>query len=116
MHDLARLGGAVDATVGAGANEVNSISFGLNDPTAEENVAREKAVQALQAKADLYARATGYRVQRLVSLSEGGVYAVSPPMPVASFARSGLGGSPSRVSAGELNVRINVSGVYELAR
>ncbi|WP_372783274.1 SIMPL domain-containing protein [Phenylobacterium sp.] len=116
VHDLARLGAAVDATVTAGANEVNSISFGLNDATAAENVAREKAVQALQARADLYARATGYRVQRLVSLSEGGGYAVSPPMPMASFARSALAVSASQVSPEELNVRIDVSGLYELTR
>ena len=77
VHDLARLGSAVDATVAAGANQVNGISFGLSDPTAAENTAREAAVKALVAKANLYAGATGYRIARLVSLSEGGGYALS---------------------------------------
>ena len=116
VRDLTRLGAAVDATVNAGANQVNGISFGLNDPTAAENTARLDAVKALQAKADLYARATGYRVGRLVSLGEGGGYTPPPPMPMlASFAKREVA-SDTVVSAGELKVRIDVSGLYELTR
>ena len=116
VHDLARLGAAVDATVNAGANQVNGISFGLNDPTAAEDAARLEAVKALQAKAELYAKAAGYRVGRLVSLSEGGGYAPAPPMPMAGFAKRDMAVSASRVEPGELKVRIDVSGFYELIR
>ncbi|MBL8769943.1 MAG: SIMPL domain-containing protein [Phenylobacterium sp.] len=117
VNDLKRLGPAVDASVAAGANQVNGISFGLKDPTAAENVAREAAVKALQAKADLYARATGHRVSRLVSLSEGGGFTPPPPMPMERFAMAAQAkdaGTP--VAGGELRVRIDVSGLYELAR
>ena len=114
VHDLSRLGAAVDATVNAGANQVNGISFGLDDPTAAENAARLAAVKALQAKAELYARATGYRVSRLVSLSEGGGYAPSPPLPMATSPMRVAAASP--VQPGELKVRIDVTGLYELAR
>jgi len=116
VHDLARLGAAVDATVGAGANQVNGISFGLNDPTTAENSARLEAVKALQAKAELYAKATGYRIGRLVSLSEVGGYAPAPPMPMATFAKRDMAVSAVRVEPGELKVRIDVSGFYELTR
>ncbi|MEO8113166.1 MAG: SIMPL domain-containing protein [Phenylobacterium sp.] len=115
VHDLARLGQAVDATVSAGANQVNGISFGLDDPTAAENAAREAAVRALTAKAELYARATGYRIQRLVTLSEGGGYAVQPPMPMLAMARMEKSADTS-VSPGELKVRIDVTGLYEVVR
>ena len=84
QNDLARLVPAIDAVVGAGANQVNGVSFGLKDPSGAENQARMTAVQALQAKAALYAQATGHRVGRLVSLSEDGGYTPSPPpMPPA---------------------------------
>jgi uncharacterized protein YggE len=116
VHDLARLGAAVDATVTAGANQVNGVSFGLNDPTAAENAAREDAVKALQAKADLYARATGYRVSRLVSLSEGGGYSVPPPMPMMAAQMKREAMADTSVSPGELRVRVDVSGLYELTR
>lgn len=115
VNDLARLGAAIDATVSAGANNVQGISFGLKDPTAAENQARQKAVRALQAKADLYAQATGLRVGRLVTLSEGGGYAAPPPMPVMVQARAEKFDATS-VSPGQLSVRVDVSGLYELTR
>jgi uncharacterized protein YggE len=72
-------------------------------------------VKALQAKADLYAQATGYRTGRLVNLSEGGGYAPSPqPMPVYAMRMAKAEATP--VQAGELNVRIDISGLYELTR
>lgn len=116
VHDLARLGAAVDATVNAGANQVNGVSFGLDDPTTAENAARLEAVKSLQAKAALYAGATGYRLQRLVSLSEGGGYSPPPPMPMASFAKRDMAAAGTSVSPGELTVRIDVSGIYEAIR
>lgn len=112
--DLTRLGAAVDATVSAGVNQINGISFGLRDPSAAENAARQEAVKALQAKADLYARATGLRVSRLVTLSEGGSYAPTPPMPMMAMARMKDEATP--VSPGELKVRIDVTGLYEVTR
>lgn len=117
VHDLKRLGAAVDASVNAGANQVQGISFGLEDPTAAENTARAAAVKALVAKADLYAKATGYKVSRLVSLSEGGGYTPAPPMPMAAFAAKRMeSDAGTSVSGGQLSVRIDISGLYELTR
>lgn len=117
VNDLAKLGAAVDATVKAGANQVNGISFGLKDPTAAENAARQQAVKALAGKADLYAKATGHRVVRLVNLSEGGGYAPSPPpVPMMAYARMEKAGDATPVSAGELSVRVDITGLYELAK
>jgi uncharacterized protein len=116
VNDLGRLGAAIDATVSAGANTVNGVSFGLKDSTAAENEARRKAVQALQAKAGLYAQATGHRINRLVSLSEGGggYGPVPPPMPLMEL-RMGKADA-TQVQPGQLNVRVDVTGMYELSR
>lgn len=117
VRDLAKLGQAVDAAVTAGATNINGISFGLQDGDAAENAARLDAVKALQAKADLYAQATGYRVARLVSLSEGGGYAPQPPMPMMAYARMEKdAGGNTPVEAGELKVRIDVSATFELVK
>ena len=115
VRDLTKLGQTVDATVNAGATNVGGISFGLQDPLAAENQARLDAVKALQAKADLYARATGYKIVRLVSLGEGGGYTPQPPMPMYAMARMDKAES-SPVSAGELKVRVDVSATYELVK
>lgn len=116
VRELNRLGQIVDATVASGANQVHGISFGLDDATEAENAAREKAVQALEQKAALYARATRHQVSRLVTLSEAGGYAVPPPMPMVQMARAEAMDAATKVAPGELRVRIDVTGLFELTR
>lgn len=114
VRDLKRLGAAVDATVAAGANNIHGISFGIAEPAAAETAAREAAVKALIAKAELYARATGHKGVRLVSLSEAGGYTPRPPMEMMASARMAKEDVP--VAAGEVGVRVDVTGLYELIR
>jgi uncharacterized protein YggE len=116
VQDLSKLGQAVDATVSAGGNQVNGISFGLKDPQAAENAARLEAVRRLKAKADLYSQALGKRIVGLRSFSEGGGYAPTPPMPM--YARSAMAAQDAStpVSPGELNLRIDVNASYELEK
>ncbi|MDQ0465758.1 uncharacterized protein YggE [Caulobacter ginsengisoli] len=116
VHDLTRLGQAVDASVNAGANTVGGVSFGLEDSDKAENDARFEAVKALQMKANLYASAMGYKVARLVTLSEGGGYAPQPPMPMMAFARDKASAESTPVQAGELKVRIDINATFELVR
>jgi len=117
VFDLARIGQAVDAVVSAGSNQVNGISFGLKDPQAAENAARLAAVKNLQAKAQLYASATGMRIKSLRTLSEGGGYAVPPPVAYkVEAAMADAGGASTPVAAGELTLRVDVSAVYELEK
>lgn len=115
VRDLTKLGTAVDAVVAAGANEINSIAFGLANPQAAEDAARRAAVKALAAKADLYASATSHKIQRLVNLSESGGYTPQPPRAMAMMKMAADSG-PTPIEGGEISVRIDVSGVYQLAR
>jgi len=114
VHDIAELGALVDAAVTAGANQVNGVSFAITDPGAAEDEARLQAVKAVKAKADLYAQATGYHVSRLVSLSEGGGFTPTAELQEVVRVR-GVEKLPP-VSAGMLDVRVNVNAVYELTR
>ncbi|KSB90696.1 hypothetical protein AS593_10085 [Caulobacter vibrioides] len=112
-RDLSKLGQTVDAAASAGANTVSGISFGLQNPQKAEDEARIKAVAALKAKSDLYARATGYKVVRLVSLNEAGGYTPSPqPAPMFAMAKREMADSTA-ISGGELKVRVEVSATYE---
>lgn len=116
VRDLARLGAVLDAAVASGANRINGISFGLSNPQLAEDQARRDAVRALAAKAQLYAQATGYGVRRLVSLSETGGYTPEPPRPMMAMASAVRFKEATPVEAGELKVRIDVAGLYELGR
>lgn len=113
VRDLKRLGSILDAAVGAGATDLGGISFGLQDPSAAEDAARLAASRALQAKAEVYAKANGLRILRLVNLSEGASYVPPPgPIPLAQAAARDVAVTP--VSPGEIEVRVDVSGTYEL--
>jgi uncharacterized protein YggE len=115
INDLTKVGTTADAVVAAGVNQIDGISFGLKDPKTAEDQARRLAVQALQAKARLYAEALGVQLGGIRSLNEGGGYAPQPPMPVFAMARMQSAGADSTpVSAGELSVKIDITGVYDI--
>lgn len=117
INDLSKVGSTADAVVSAGVNQINGISFGLKDPTAAENQARQIAVRNLQAKAALYAQALGVPLGGIRSLSEGGGYAPPPPRPMyAARAEMAMDAGSTPVAAGELTVRIDITGVYDLNR
>jgi uncharacterized protein YggE len=114
VSELAQVGAVVDALVAAGANEIEGVDFDIADRRPVEDQARRLAVKALEARAALYAEATGYRVKRLVSLSEGGGPVLQPMMRMAAMAVPLRPTTP--VAPGELTVRVSVDGEYELTR
>lgn len=116
INDLDRVGETADAVVAAGVNQIGGISFGLEDPTAAENRARQLAVRNLQAKAALYADALGVSLGGIRSLTEGGGYTPRPPVPMYARAEMAMDAASTPVSPGELTVRIDITGVYDLGR
>lgn len=86
FRDLKRSGAILDALVAEGANQINGPSLTIDRPEAAYDEARAKAIAVGQARAELYARALGKRVVRLLSVSEGGGYRIPPPMPYAADA------------------------------
>ena len=58
------------------------------------------------------------RPARLVRMSEGNVPQIAQPMALQEVVvtSSRIGGAPPPVSAGELDVRVQVNAVYELSR
>jgi hypothetical protein len=110
--DLAALPRIVDSVVSHGATNIGEITFMLANPLTAENSARLAAIKMLQDKATLYAQATGFRLNRLVSLTEGAELQAGPPMAMAARRVA----SPTPVSSGQLVVRVEVSGLFELSR
>lgn len=116
INDLTKVGTTADAVVSAGVNQINGISFGLKDPKAAEDQARVLAVRALQDKARLYAQALGVELGAVRSLNEGGGYTPQPPMPVFAMARMSADSASTPVSPGEMTVRIDITGTYDIGR
>ena len=99
----------------AGANQVSGPSFQLDNPDAASDEARLEAMKKARARAELYAKAAGLTVKRILTISEGGGYA---PQPMVMYARAEamMAKAPSPVAAGEVQVGANVTVMFELGQ
>ena len=116
IMDLTKVGTTADAVVSAGVNQINGIAFGLKDPKAAEDQTRVLAVRALQDKARLYAQALGVELGPIRSLNEGGGYTPRPPMPMYEARLQMADSASTPVAAGEMTVRNDITGTYDLGR
>ena len=113
QRNLAEFGRVIDTLVEAGANQVNGPSFQMDDPDAASDEARLAAMKKARARAELYARAAGLRVGRILSISESGGYNPGPPVMFARMAADSAP-APSPVAAGEIQLNANVTVLFEL--
>jgi uncharacterized protein YggE len=114
FRDLKRTGAILDALVAEGANQINGPNLTIDKPESALDEARTKAIANGRARADLYARALGMRVVRLISVSEGGGYNVPPPMPMVAQMAERSGGADSKIDPGTQQLQVNVSMSFEL--
>jgi uncharacterized protein len=117
QRKLDDFGRVIDTLVSAGANQVNGPSFTMDDPDPALDEARLTAMRKARARADLYARAAGLRVVRILSISESAGYFGPPPV---MFQRMESGPAappppPAPVQAGEVQLTAQVTVLYELA-
>ena len=116
QRKIGNYGKTIDTLVSAGANQVSGPAFQLDQPDAASDEARIDAMKKARARADLYAKAAGMTVRRILTISEGGGYA---PQPMVMYARADkmmAGSAPSPVSAGELQIGANVTVTFELGQ
>lgn len=117
QRDLKNFGRVIDTLVAAGANQVNGPSFTMGDPDPALDEARLDAMRKARARAELYARAAGLRVLRILTISESGGYYGAPQVMFSRVA----GGivppppPPAPMQPGELQLTANVTVTYELA-
>ena len=120
VRRLGEMGKIIDTLVSAGANEVNGPSFTLDDQKAAMDEARTEAVAVGRERAELYARAAGMRVVRLLSMSEGGGYYPVQQIVVTGSRMGGPGAPPPPppppVAVGELTLGTSLSMQFEIAR
>lgn len=118
VRNLANMGAVIDTLVSVGANEVNGPNFTLDEEEAAQNEARVEAVTKARQRAELYARAAGMRVARILSISEGGGYHPVRQIMVTGARAAGAPPPPppAPVEPGELSIGVNVSMQFELVR
>jgi uncharacterized protein len=120
VRRLGAMGRIIDTLVAEGANQIDGPSFTVDEPRAALDAARVEAMANARARAELYARAAGLRVARILSISEGGGY-----FPVAReiFVTGSRAGAPPPpppppppIAAGEVALGVSLSVQFELTQ
>lgn len=112
VRALETLGGVLDAAITDGANTLNGISFGLDDPAPALDKARVEAVQAAKARAEMLVGAAGVKLGRVLSISEAGGY--MPPMPMPMYRMEADSAAAVPVEGGEVGLTASVTMVFEI--
>ncbi|MDT8759161.1 SIMPL domain-containing protein [Sphingomonas psychrotolerans] len=108
FRDIGKSGAILDALVREGANNISGPNLTIDKPEAALDEARTAAVASARARADLYAKAAGLRVDRILSISEGGAMP-PPPMPMMARAERFSADAATPVVAGEQELRVSLS-------
>lgn len=110
FRDIARSGRVLDTLVAQGANQIDGPALSLDKPESALDEARTQAIAAAKARADLYARAAGLRVERILAINENGEDAGGPQPPVLYRARAMAADSaPTRILPGETDVTVTIA-------
>ena len=113
FRDIANSGRILDALVAAGANEINGPMFMIERPEEALDEARTKAIENARRRADLYARALGMRVVRILSVSEAGMGYMPPPQAVM-LRGAALEQASTDIVPGEQTLTASVTVSFEL--
>jgi len=114
FHDIRNSGKILDALVAEGANQINGPNLTIEHPEAALDQARAAAVANGRARAELYARALGLRVVRVVAVSESGGYAVPPPAPPPPPMMARMAVAQTSIEPGEQKLQVSVAMTFEL--
>lgn len=77
IRDFAKIGDVLSGVIKNGANSVSQLSFTIDDPTKVQDAAREEAIAKAKVKAEMVAKAGGFSVGKLLSITEENSY---PPL------------------------------------
>lgn len=114
FRDIAQTGRILDALVAEGANELNGPMLAIDRPEAALDEARTAAIANARARADLYARALGMRVHRILSVSEAGGHHMPMPGIIVTGARMGAAQDAANIDPGEQRLSVAVTVSFEL--
>lgn len=113
FRDIAKSGAVLDVLVAAGSNQISGPTLTIDKPEAAMDEARTDAIKSARSRAELYAKAAGLSVKRIVAISESA--SMPQPMPVA-YARGMMAQTSAKteIVAGEQDVGVTVNVTFEL--
>jgi uncharacterized protein YggE len=113
VRDLSSIEGLLDDALGAGANNINGLTFSIEDTSGLIDNARADAVADAQTRAEHLAAQMGVTLGDPISATE---LTSSDPIPVAQATGIGGGGGAPVISEGQLSVVVQVSMTYSITQ
>ncbi|MFC7325190.1 SIMPL domain-containing protein [Halorubrum rutilum] len=114
VDDVAAVGEVVDVAIGAGADEVERIEFGLSEE--RESEVRAAAIENAMANADadaaVLANSSGLEVTGAYSVSTADAGVTPYRVAEAATADAGGGDAATGIETGDVSVRVSVNVVY----
>lgn len=111
LRRIDQVGPVIDASLSAGANQINSLTFGITAADSAKRIALASAVAKARADAEVMARAAGGSLGPLIELIAADVYV---PMPRQVMAMAKVGAADATpIEAGQEVVRANVSARWQ---
>lgn len=113
VREVNNVGAIIDVALGAGANELNGVTFGLMDDSALYQQALALAVANARTRALAMAQAEGLALGKIDSMTEGDGNWYGEYRSVSASDAGGMGDGTS-VDVGSTKITANVTVVYEL--
>ena len=111
IRDVEKIGSLIEGAVGAGANQVSSLQFVVENEEAFKAQARAKAITDARAEAIQTAQSLGVKLGKIVSFSESSYV---PYYKSAVGMGGGAAESDSSISTGENKIEVTVNIVFEI--
>lgn len=117
VRDLDNMGNIIDGATEAAGNlvRINRVSFTIEDTKPLQIEAREEAIAELLTKANAMAELAGVELGKLVFLTESGGGFPQSFARIESAAFGFASDQSTSILAGELDVNVNVQGVFAIA-
>ena len=116
VRDFDTIGDVIAAATSAGANEVGSLQFTIDEPDALKTQARNEAIGKARDKAREIADEAGLKLGRLINVSESGGDTPPGPMYDRAYAMEAktAGSVAPEIQAGEQEITVTVTLVYDI--
>ena len=114
FRDIAATGKILDALVAQGANQINGPMLAIDKPEAGARRGAHPALANARARAELYAKALGKRVGRILSISEAGANYAAAGDHDAAGERAATSPNSTSIDPGEQSVSVSLSVSFEL--
>lgn len=114
VRNLETVQTVVGGLTAQGVNQIDNVTYSIDDPDKLRSEARQKAVDNARAKAEVLVKGLGVKLGRVVSFTEDNSSSPFPPVPMGYRGEGGGGGGMSPTEPGTQDVTVTVTVTFEL--